>query len=136
MSRNWLFPVLCISTALVFAQLVSAGINLSVNESATRFLVQDQTLVELEINNPTKQTLPVRISVDLLTPKEVVSARAMRDVPLSAGVNKITLPFSFLAAAAKTYGNVRGEMTAQDCTKKRIELRNFVPLELSNIAAI
>src|ERR1041385_6599042 len=103
MSRNWLFSVLCIASAVVFTQLASAGNSLRVNESATRFLVQDQTLVELEINNPVKQSLPVRVSLDLLTPKDVMCARAMRDLTLSAGVNKITLPLSFFDAAAKTY---------------------------------
>ena len=57
MSRKWLLSLVCLSAAVVFVQLSRANDGLRVNESATRFLIQDQTIVELEIVNPESQNV-------------------------------------------------------------------------------
>lgn len=45
MSRRWLLSLLCLPAAVVFVQPTSANSVLRVNESATQFLIHDQTIV-------------------------------------------------------------------------------------------
>ena len=71
MSRRWLLSLLCLSAAVVFVQLSSARSGLSVNEPATKFLVQDQAVVVLEVVNPSSQNLPVHLKLPLLDPKDL-----------------------------------------------------------------
>src|SRR6185295_18986907 len=97
MSRRWLFSLLCLLAVVVFAQLSSARNGLIVNESATRFLVQDQTVVVLEVVNPATQNLPVHLKLELLDPQDNSVGRAICDVALQPGVNKRTIPLSFAA---------------------------------------
>ena len=47
MSRRWLLSLLCLLAVVVFVQLSSARSGLSVNEAATKFLIQDQVVVVL-----------------------------------------------------------------------------------------
>ena len=71
MSRRWLLSLLCLSAAVVFVQLATANDGLRVNESATRFLIQDQTIVVLEVINPVSQNLPVHLKLELLDPQKI-----------------------------------------------------------------
>ncbi len=91
MSRRWLLSLLCVSAALVLAQLSAARSGLLVNESATQFLIHDQPLVLLEVNNPAAQNVPARMKLDLLDPKDVARAMAVRDLVLRPGVNKLSV---------------------------------------------
>lgn len=98
MSRRWLLSLLCLSAVVVFAQLSSARNGLTVNESATKFLVQDQTVVVLEVVNPATKNLPVHLILELLDPQDSSEGRAVRNVDLQPGVNRLTIPLSFTAA--------------------------------------
>ena len=98
MSRRWLLSLLCLSAVVVFAQLSSARNGLTVNESATKFLVQDQTVVVLEVVNPATRNLPVHLKLELLDPQDYSEGRAIRDLTLQPGVNKLTIPLLFTAA--------------------------------------
>jgi len=90
MSRRLILSLLCVSVAVVFVQLSSANSRFSVNEAATKFLIQDQTLVVLEIVNPAKQNLSVRLNLELVDPDEVTRGRSWRDLVLRPGVNKVS----------------------------------------------
>jgi hypothetical protein len=90
MSRRLILSLLCVSAAVVFVQLSSANSRFSVNEAATRFLIQDQTSVVLEIENPAKQNLSVRLNLELLDPDESTRGHSLRDVVLRPGVNKVS----------------------------------------------
>ena len=97
MSRRWLLSLLCLSAAVAFVQLSTAQSALRVNESATRFLIQDQTLVQLEVVNPVSQKLPVHLKLELLDPKDDTRGLAIRDLLLQPGVNKLSLPLALTA---------------------------------------
>jgi hypothetical protein len=97
MSRRWLLSLLCFSAAVVFVQLSTANSALRVNESATRFLIQDQTIVLLEIVNPESQSLPVQLKLELLDPKDDTRGLAAREVMLQPGTNKLSIPLTLMA---------------------------------------
>lgn len=97
MSRRWLLSLLCLSTALVLVQLSAANSALRVNEPATRFLIQDQTIVSLEVVNPVSQNLPVHLKLELLDPKDVTRGLAVRDLALQPGINKLSIPLTLTA---------------------------------------
>jgi hypothetical protein len=91
MSRSWLLSLLCLCAAVVFVQLSLAEGRLSVNEPATKFLIQDQPLVALEVVNPTTANLPVKIRLDLLDPDDAIRGRVTQETLLRPGVNKLSL---------------------------------------------
>src|SRR6267142_7216423 len=97
MSRRWLLSLLCLSVALVFVQLSRANDGLRVNESATRFLIQDQTIVVLEVVSPETQNLPVHLKLELLDPKDLTRGLAVRDVALQPGAKKLSVPLTLTA---------------------------------------
>jgi len=97
MSRKWLLSLLCLSAAVVFAQLTTANSALRVNESATRFLIQDQTIVLLEVVNPESETLPVQLKLELLDPKDDARGLAARSVALQPGINKLSIALTLTA---------------------------------------
>lgn len=97
MSRRWLLSLLCLSAAVAFVQLSTAQSGLRVNESATRFLIQDQTIVQLEVVNPETQKLPVHLRLELLDPKDNVRGLAIRDLLLQPGTNKLSVPLALTA---------------------------------------
>ncbi|HEY8184729.1 MAG TPA: MG2 domain-containing protein [Pyrinomonadaceae bacterium] len=97
MSRRWLLSLLCFSVAVVFAQLTRANDGLRVNESATRFLIQDHATVVLEVVNPLGQNLPVHLKLELLDTKDLMRAAAIRDVALQPGTNSLTIPLTLSA---------------------------------------
>ena len=94
MSRSWLLSLLCFCAAVVFVQLSLAQSGLSVNESATRFLIQDQTIITLEVVNPTSGNLPVRIKLELLDSEDDTRGVVLRDELLRPGLNKLSLPMT------------------------------------------
>jgi hypothetical protein len=106
MSRRLILSLLCVSAAVVFVQLSSANSRFTVNEAATKFLIQDQTIVILEIVNPAKQNLSVHLNLEIVDPKDVTRGRALRDVMLQPGVNKVS---SALTLAAKTINSEQDE---------------------------
>lgn len=97
MSRRWLLSLLCLSAAVVFVQLSAANNGLRVNESATRFLIQDQTIVLLEVTNPVSQNLRVHLKLELVDPKDLTRGLAVRDVALQPGINKLSIPLTLTA---------------------------------------
>lgn len=92
MSRRLILSLLCLSAVVVFVQLSSANSRITVNESASRFLIQDQAIVVLEIANPTQQNLAVRLNLELVDPSDAPRGRAVRDVVLQPGSNRISSP--------------------------------------------
>src|ERR1044072_4423386 len=99
MSRRWLLSLLCLSAALIFVQLSAANSSLLVNESATKFLIQDETIVSLEVVNPANHHLPVRLKLDLLDPKDNSRGFAVRQLTLSPGLNKLSVPLNLIGKA-------------------------------------
>lgn len=97
MSRRWLLSLLCLSAAVAFVQLSTAQSGLRVNESATRFLIQDQTIVQLEVVNPASQKLPVHLKLELLDPQDNIRGVVTRDLLLQPGINKLSLPLALTA---------------------------------------
>ena len=97
MSRKWLLSLLCLSAAITFAQLSTATSVLSVNESATRFLVEDQVAVAIEVVNPTKQRADARLKLDLLDTSDVVRGIANRVESLKPGLNSFRVPLTLTA---------------------------------------
>src|SRR5258705_8612505 len=94
MSRSWLLSLLCLCAAVVFVQISMAQSGLSVNESATRFLIQDQAIIVLEDINPTSDNLPVRIKLELLDSADDTRGVVVRDASLRPAVNKLSLPIA------------------------------------------
>jgi len=94
MSRRSFLSLVCLAIAVVFVQLSSANTRFSVNESATKFLIQDQTVVLLEVVNPAPQSLRVKLQLDLLDPKDLIEGRAVRELALQPGVNKLSIPLT------------------------------------------
>src|SRR5258705_9792216 len=92
MSRSWLLSLLCLCAAVVFVQMSMAQSGLTVNESATRFLIQDQAIIALEVVNPTSNNLPARIKLELLDSVDDTRAVVVRDAELRPGLNKLSLP--------------------------------------------
>ena len=97
MSRRWLLSLLCLSVALVFVQHSGASSGLVVNESATRFLIQDQTTVLLEVVNPVSRNIRARLKLELLDPKDSTRGLATRDVALEPEINKLSIPLTLTA---------------------------------------
>jgi hypothetical protein len=52
----------------------------------------------LEVVNPATQNLAVHLKLELLDPQDYAEGRAIRDVALQPGVNKLTIPLNFTAA--------------------------------------
>jgi len=94
MSRRSFLSLVCLTIAVVFVQLSSANTRFSVNESATKFLIQDQTVVLLEAVNPAPQSLRVKLQLDLLDPKDLIEGRAVRELTLQPGVNQLSIPLT------------------------------------------
>src|SRR6185436_10317751 len=94
MSRRSFLSLVCLGIAVVFVQLSSANTRFSVNESATKFLIQDQTVVLLEVVNPAPQSLRVKLQLDLLDPKDLIEGRAVRELALQPGINKLSIPLT------------------------------------------
>jgi len=94
MSRSWLLSLLCLCAAVVFVQLSLAQSGLRVNESATKFLIQDQAIIALEVVNPTSDSLPVRIKIELLDSVDDTRGVVVRDAALRPGLNKLSLPMA------------------------------------------
>ncbi len=92
MSRRWLLSLLSLSAAVVFVQLSSANTAFRVNESATRFLIHDQKIVVMEVNNPADRSLAVGLKLELLDPKDALRGLALRKFELKPGVNKLSIP--------------------------------------------
>jgi hypothetical protein len=97
MSRRWLLSLFCLSAALVFVQLSAANSGLRVNEPATRFLIQDRTIVLLEVANPANQNLSVHLKLELLDPQDVTRGLAVRELALQPGINKLSVPLALAA---------------------------------------
>jgi hypothetical protein len=92
MSRRWLLSLVSLSVVVVLTQLSAANTALRVNEQATRFLIQDQTLVVLEVMNPSNHLVPVHLKLELIAPDDTIRARASRDETLKPGTNKLSIP--------------------------------------------
>lgn len=105
MSRRWLLSLLCLSSAVVFVQLSVANSSLRVNESATKFLVQDQAIVLLEVVNPTAHNLSAHLRLELLDPKDVMRGLAIRDLVLRPGINRLTVPLTLSASSINKDGD-------------------------------
>jgi hypothetical protein len=97
MGRRLILSLLCLFAVVVFVQLSTANSRITVNESASRFLVQDQAIVVLEVVNPAKQNLSVRLNLELVDPSDAPRGRAVRDVVLLPGSNTISSPLSLIA---------------------------------------
>lgn len=110
MSRRWLLSLLCLSAAVVFVQFSAAhspgslrdqtasGVSgLRVNEQATRFLIQDQTIVLLEVSNPARQHLSAQLKLELLDPEDGTRGMAVHNIALQPGLNKLSIPLSLTA---------------------------------------
>jgi hypothetical protein len=98
MSRRWLLFPLCLLLAVAFVQLSTANTGLRVNESATRFLIQEQTIVSLEVINPASRNVSVHLKLELLDPGDATRGRAARDETLKPGANKLSVPLMLTGA--------------------------------------
>lgn len=148
MSRRWLLSLLCLSAAVLCTQLTAAKTSLHVNEAATKLLIQDQTIVALEVVNPDSQNVLVRLKLDLLDPKDQTRGLAVRDENLKPGVNRLAIPLSlhgshFNAAVDDTLpwyriryridplGTGSPEATAGVISLSQIDTPNIFALEVS-----
>ena len=85
MSRRWLLSLLCLALALFalfFVQRSKANSALSVNESATRFLIQDEAIVKLTVANPLTRQLTAQLRLELLDTKDLPRMRSDEYKPL------------------------------------------------------
>ena len=98
MSRTWLLSLLCFCAAVILVQLSLAQSGLRVNESATRFLIEDQTIIALEVVNPASDNLTVKIKIELLDPQDSIRGIVIRDAQLRPGLNKLSLPLTLTDA--------------------------------------
>ncbi|MBC8032194.1 MAG: carboxypeptidase regulatory-like domain-containing protein [Pyrinomonadaceae bacterium] len=105
MSRRWLFSLLGLSLAVFFVQLVTATSGLRVNEAATRFLIEDQVIVILEVVNPLSQELSVHLRLELLDPDDAAQGSGVRNFALRPGLNKLTVPLALSARSLTKDGD-------------------------------
>ena len=100
MSRRWLLSLLCLALALFalfFVQRSKANSALSVNESATRFLIQDEAIVKLTVANPLTRQLTAQLRLELLDTKDLPRGIAIRELALQPGTNELAIPLSLTA---------------------------------------
>ena len=90
MSRRLILSLLCVSAVVVFVQFSSANSRLTVNEATSRFLIQDRPVVVLDVVNPAPQILSARLYLDLMDPADNSRGRAVRDVMLQPGSNRLS----------------------------------------------
>jgi uncharacterized protein YfaS (alpha-2-macroglobulin family) len=101
MSRRWFLSLFCLFFALVFVQFSAANSGLRVNEPATKFLIQDQTIVVLEVINPASQNLPAHLRLELVDPQDAIRGLAIRELTLQPGPNKLSIPLALTTQALK-----------------------------------
>jgi hypothetical protein len=97
MSRKWLLFPFCLSLALlVFGPQARARGAITINEAATRFLIQhDSASVLLSINNSSGGLVRTRIQIEVLDPENRVKASVDRIEDLARGNKILTLPVPF-----------------------------------------
>jgi uncharacterized protein YfaS (alpha-2-macroglobulin family) len=98
MSRLWLLFLVCLATAaILFAASSRAGNLVSVNEAATRFVLErDSASVQLTLVNPSAEKVSARIQLELLDPNSSVRAAISAIENFDSGTKtvRLTLPFN------------------------------------------
>ncbi|MGH9766045.1 MAG: MG2 domain-containing protein [Blastocatellia bacterium] len=86
--------LVCLFSASIFAAKFSANVaGPRVNESATKFsLRKEGAVVALALENPRATTSPARINLELINPRGVIRATAMRETSVPSGSSVITIP--------------------------------------------
>jgi A-macroglobulin TED domain/Alpha-2-macroglobulin family/Carboxypeptidase regulatory-like domain/MG2 domain/A-macroglobulin receptor binding domain/Macroglobulin domain MG3 len=84
----------CLLSAAIFAAKFSANISsLHVNESATRFLLQKEgATVSLAVENPQAVATTVRITLELIDPREAIRGKAAIDKSIQPGPSFLSIP--------------------------------------------
>jgi len=97
MSRKWLLFPFCLSVALMmFVQLTSARRGITIDEAATRFLINnDSASVLLSVNNSAGDNLTVRIQLEVLDSEDRIKAKVEQVADLGSGAKTFTLPVPF-----------------------------------------
>jgi hypothetical protein len=97
MGRRWLLFLVCLGCSLPFLGAVTnARFELKVDERACRVLLKDLApQVSLAVENGSRETITARIRLELLTPRDTVSAATESRVEIKSGSQKLpfTLPF-------------------------------------------
>src|SRR5690349_4522771 len=97
MWRRWFLFLVCLGCSLPFLGAVThARFELRVNEQACRILLKDLApQVSLVVENGSRETISARIRLELLNPKDTVSAATESKVEIKTGSQKLpfTLPF-------------------------------------------
>src|ERR1044072_6195406 len=98
MSRRGLLSLLCFSVlALSLVPLTHAGGDLKVDESRTRVLIEQEPVeVQLAIENSTGDSLNATVNLELLDPRDRVTAKTSAPQQISPGNQtlKFFIPFS------------------------------------------
>jgi A-macroglobulin TED domain/Alpha-2-macroglobulin family/MG2 domain/Carboxypeptidase regulatory-like domain/A-macroglobulin receptor binding domain/Macroglobulin domain MG3 len=84
----------CLLSAAIFAAKFSANVStLHVNESATRFLLQKEgATVSLALENPLTVSMTVRVTLDLIDPRDIIRGKAAIDKSIPSGHSFLTIP--------------------------------------------
>ncbi len=85
MSRRWLLSLLCLSVSLLlFTQLTHARGALTVNEAATRFLLDgEQPRVSLAVENASGESLNAIVHLELLDPNDRIKTEVSSTLRVS-----------------------------------------------------
>jgi hypothetical protein len=86
--------LVCLFSASIFAARFSANVaDLRINESATKFsLKKEGAVVSLALENSRAATLPARINLELIDPRDVVRGAAMVETSIASGSSLLTIP--------------------------------------------
>jgi hypothetical protein len=100
MSRRWLLSLMCLFLTVLFAlRLSTASGEISVSETQTRLLFQDQQLaILLAVDNPSTTALRRRIEVEIFDPQNRIRAKAEQTQLIPRGSSSIRLLLPFDAA--------------------------------------
>jgi hypothetical protein len=92
--RSWVIILFCLFTvSLLLSQLSSASTTLHVNEAGTKVLLEDkQTNVSLAVENPTGQTFPAHVRLEVLDPQGKLVSVAERDETIKCGNAALLIP--------------------------------------------
>jgi len=97
MSRRWLLSLLCLSVSLLlFTQLTHARGALTVNEAATRFLLDgEQPRVSLAVENASGESLNAIVHLELLDPNDRIKTEVSSTLRVSGGSQKLLIKLPF-----------------------------------------
>lgn len=100
--RSWVFLLLCLLLVSLLSQLSSANTTLRVNEASTRMLLEDkQTNLSLVIENPTGQSFPAHVRLEVLDPDDKLVAVVESDENIRRGNAALVIPLPLQLAGLR-----------------------------------